>query len=702
MAHKVADELLREILAPPLLVPDALFCNTDNVSPFSRVDRSASDVLLVCKRWMRVATPCLYETVVIRSTAQAHALSAALTRNPQFGAYVRRFRIENTYATYLSTKIIATMPKIRVLLFNIGIMHADNLTDLHALIASPQIEHLLLVDYRDGASNGKRSKLLSKITGAVATWKTLKRITTTDAIWDELGHMFWDALAACRTSHTIEITCGQLPFHDSYQRVLANPSLKQLDFVSRRSGALSRYQIKKWLDATSHGSCHILYKQPSSTISLSPHAEAKKSVVSDTASAVILSSNPFWTPLASASTAERINIWAHILAFTVRKQVQVSLWSNDQSTGWIDSRRVDVSVARTTLLLSKELSIATVRAVSEHLVPSSGSSLQTLSTLMKRDPALRRVPRTLTMFYGFKVLPTDGQGLMSFLELLQQLESAAFSGAWIGQLDSADWLTAIGPSVGRSLLRLNVNLWQSSVGSNRRGPAFQAMGEVAKGVVLDPVAIFGELEALQELSWSCDPLHFSVEPRLKDFKGLARLKKLEVNRGHQSFFMFLSNIPLPALEEVDLTQFKNNPKRAFKFLQKHGGAIRTFSLTGAITQEDIDTLPQVEELRLAHDNTAHLLNRLRCLSVKKIVLNWQIWNAKQLSKYTSAFARLVTCTTSFPNLREIWVTAGLLWPTNEREEKKNFWVPHSRSLATVNITLKDDSGRPWRQRLKME
>ncbi|KAH7101988.1 hypothetical protein BKA62DRAFT_829808 [Auriculariales sp. MPI-PUGE-AT-0066] len=682
--HKLADELLKEILAPPLLVPDALFCNTDDVSPFSRVDRSASDVLLVCKRWMRVATPCLYETIVIRSTAQAHALSAALTRNPQFGAYVRRFRIENTYAMYLSTKIIATMPNIRVLLITIGIMHADKLTDLHALIARPQIEHLLLA--------------------AVATWKTLKHVTTSDAIWGELGHKFWDALAACRTLRTIEITCSYLPLQIPYQRVFANPSLKQLNFVSRRSCALPGYQIEGWLNATSDVSCQVLFKQPSSTVSLSPHAESKvpNSLKADTASAAIVSPNPFWTPLASASIDERVDIWAHILAFAVQNQKGFYLRRYNQCASWIDYERVDVGVARTTLLLSKELSIATIRAVSEHLSPSTGSSLQTMSTLMKRDPALRRVPRTLRMSYGLKVLPTDGKNLISFLELLQQLESAVFTGAWIGQLDSADWLTAIGPSVGHTLLRLDVDACYSSVQWNRFGPAASRVaGKVANGVMLDPVAIFGELEALQELSWSCELLQFSVPHSLEDFKGLARLKKLKVGLGHHSFFTFLSTVPLPALEEVDLIQFKNYPKRAFKFLQKHGAAIRTFTLAGATTQEDMDTLTQVEELRLFKDDTVRLLDCVRCPSVKKIVLGWHTSSAKKLSRFTSAFALLVTHPTSFPNLREIWVNTGLVWPTNEREEKKNFWVPHSQSLATVNITLRDGSGRAWRQRLKM-
>ncbi|KAH7050361.1 hypothetical protein BKA62DRAFT_459626 [Auriculariales sp. MPI-PUGE-AT-0066] len=97
MAHKLADELLKDILSPPLLVPDDMFANRDTVSPFSKVDRSAADVLLVCKRWMCVGTPALYHTVVLRSMAQAKALASALRRCPDFGTYIRRLRVEGSY-----------------------------------------------------------------------------------------------------------------------------------------------------------------------------------------------------------------------------------------------------------------------------------------------------------------------------------------------------------------------------------------------------------------------------------------------------------------------------------------------------------------------------------------------------------------------------------------------------------------------------
>lgn len=173
MAHNLADEMLQSILAPPLRVPDAMFQDVGLVSPFSKVEQSASDVLLVCKRWMRVATPTLYHTVVIRSNAQAAALNAALTRNPDFGRHVRRFRLERPYPEYLNKTVTNTMPNIVDLCLPIGVLAADRPSDVYELLSISQPQHLLLVNYRPNHSNATFNKLVSKICAAIQSWTGL-------------------------------------------------------------------------------------------------------------------------------------------------------------------------------------------------------------------------------------------------------------------------------------------------------------------------------------------------------------------------------------------------------------------------------------------------------------------------------------------------------------------------------------------------
>jgi hypothetical protein len=65
MAESLPDEPPSEILSPVLQVPDHMFSQISVVSPFGNpASIPASPVLLVCKAWLRVATPLLYNIVV--------------------------------------------------------------------------------------------------------------------------------------------------------------------------------------------------------------------------------------------------------------------------------------------------------------------------------------------------------------------------------------------------------------------------------------------------------------------------------------------------------------------------------------------------------------------------------------------------------------------------------------------------------------
>ncbi|KAJ7699467.1 hypothetical protein B0H14DRAFT_3653002 [Mycena olivaceomarginata] len=83
--HSLPDEIISEILSPALKVSDEVFSDTSRVSPFSKYSESTSAYLLVCKSWLRVATPLLYNVVILRSKAQAKALSLSLAGNKVLG-----------------------------------------------------------------------------------------------------------------------------------------------------------------------------------------------------------------------------------------------------------------------------------------------------------------------------------------------------------------------------------------------------------------------------------------------------------------------------------------------------------------------------------------------------------------------------------------------------------------------------------------
>ena len=137
MADKLADELLRDILAPLLAVPDASFDSTEVKSPFSRLSESTSTFLVVCKRWMRIATPLLYQTVILRSTAQAQVLAAVLKNNKGFGDFIRKLRVEGAFGVSVG-KIIQAAPNITDFCMTLKLFSDDRVTSMCK--AMPQMD----------------------------------------------------------------------------------------------------------------------------------------------------------------------------------------------------------------------------------------------------------------------------------------------------------------------------------------------------------------------------------------------------------------------------------------------------------------------------------------------------------------------------------------------------------------------------------
>ncbi|KAJ7605948.1 hypothetical protein DFH06DRAFT_1348367 [Mycena polygramma] len=94
MSVHLPDEIISEILSPALKVSEEMFSDTSSTSPFASPSVSSSAALIVCKAWLRVATPLLYHVAVVRSKAQARALQRSLRGNPDLGRFVKMLRVE--------------------------------------------------------------------------------------------------------------------------------------------------------------------------------------------------------------------------------------------------------------------------------------------------------------------------------------------------------------------------------------------------------------------------------------------------------------------------------------------------------------------------------------------------------------------------------------------------------------------------------
>ncbi|KAH6915558.1 hypothetical protein BKA70DRAFT_1178764 [Coprinopsis sp. MPI-PUGE-AT-0042] len=88
------DEIINEILSSTLDLPDETFASTAQISPFSHYKLTTSTILPVCKAWLCIATPLLYHTMVLRSTAQEQALARTLEEDAHLGRFTRKFHLE--------------------------------------------------------------------------------------------------------------------------------------------------------------------------------------------------------------------------------------------------------------------------------------------------------------------------------------------------------------------------------------------------------------------------------------------------------------------------------------------------------------------------------------------------------------------------------------------------------------------------------
>ncbi|TDL29982.1 hypothetical protein BD410DRAFT_48915 [Rickenella mellea] len=181
MAQNLPDEVLKEILSLSTHIPDEEFSFNDDPNPFGQNPRHFSLLLLVCKRWLRVATPLLYGVVVIRSTAQAQSLADAVQANKSFGSFIKKMRLEGGFGQSPRT-FLSLAPNISDLFITLDIWTNDSVSGLCS--ALQQIEPCrLIISQRHSIKNAKARKLRDALYAAVAHWKHLDTVEYYNELW---------------------------------------------------------------------------------------------------------------------------------------------------------------------------------------------------------------------------------------------------------------------------------------------------------------------------------------------------------------------------------------------------------------------------------------------------------------------------------------------------------------------------------------
>jgi hypothetical protein len=148
-----------------------------------RVVASPVPLLLVCKKWLRVATPLLYEAVVIRTHTQLHALALALcaTDSPAYlGAFVRRLRFEACVAPFLD-RVVRRTPNVHTLLIGLDVNTENGFhtfpypsAGVREALKSLRVKRLMLKREKY-AKNGRVAEMIWLLEGAIKRWNSLVR-----------------------------------------------------------------------------------------------------------------------------------------------------------------------------------------------------------------------------------------------------------------------------------------------------------------------------------------------------------------------------------------------------------------------------------------------------------------------------------------------------------------------------------------------
>ncbi|KAK7008067.1 F-box domain-containing protein [Favolaschia claudopus] len=230
-APHMPDEIVSEVLTPLLKLPDEVFSDT-SVKPLLAPGYSSSAYLQVCKAWFRVATPLLYNVVILRTTSQANALADVLESHKEIGQFVKKLRIEGGFGNAMKS-ILSSTTGITDLYLTIGIYGGDNVQGLCAGLSLVNPRRVILVDEMAKPRKNKATALLEQtLDHQIPKWDKLKtfHFPYTDVNHNSILKKRGAAIALALTkSPTLEILVMNMGFSflPYLRKLIDMPSFKR-------------------------------------------------------------------------------------------------------------------------------------------------------------------------------------------------------------------------------------------------------------------------------------------------------------------------------------------------------------------------------------------------------------------------------------------------------------------------------------------
>ncbi|KAJ7107212.1 hypothetical protein C8R43DRAFT_1243705 [Mycena crocata] len=684
--HALPDEIISEILSPALKVSDDVFSDTSDVSPFADYSESTSAYLLVCKSWLRVATPLLYNVVILRSKAQAKALSQALSKSGALGQFIRKLRVEGGYGPAMHA-ILENSPKISDLFMTMEIFSSDNTLGLCKGLPLINPTRLILSDSQYKRLDNKMiSQLVDALVGSIPKWDRLRIFDCPYNEWGE-GHRIHKILHALKKSKRLQTFI--LPMSGQGVRIVYS-ALKECPLQAIQiKQPVDEYRLKLLRldqDPKLKALVVVMDKQ-NPKLKTGPHSAILPVLRPPD---IAPSLNPSFIPMREASKEVQEMIWTRVLYFAMSVP---ELMQNP--------RRKDVHSKLPLLLVSQNWQRLSLPHYYAHLRLNNPSSIVKFLAVLQKHPSVGSQVRVIC---GEMTSDWEADNLSlnpSVLTLLSQTTGLVKFCGW--EFRDIDRFTMIFAS------EAPISWRAFEIMAEHSGSTLQEFSKPIDDHEHASIAAFDDLTALRSLDWKCS-ICFDFHARDPHQNAMPNLESLCV-RSLDNGGTFLDALSLMKLESLKSLNLVHVSTDCTRFLRAHGSKLTQLDLSCGIIkmlQASVFALcPNLTCLLIFfHQNMYESLNASyftspQPCSLAKITISMTYWSrTKELqSKWETFFTTLKP--TGFPNLREIQVTV-CEWPTTEREIAKSHWVKWAEIQLKHKISLTDKKGKKWRPRLKVK
>ncbi|KAJ7624921.1 hypothetical protein FB45DRAFT_1061065 [Roridomyces roridus] len=648
------------------------FCDTSETSPFSSYTPSTSAYLLVCKDWLRVATPLLYNVVVLRSKSQATALEAALKSNPELGPFIKKLRLEGGYGAAMHI-ILKSAPNITDLFLTLSIWSPDSTTGLCKGLPFIDPHRVILFDpcNRNPPKNKHEEAARKTFLSCIRSWKNLRIFgypygdnAGFNTTFQQNASALSLALADSQV-HTVLLSSQCYNFSPFISKLCTIPSLKVLEF--------QRPLDSKWAGRT----LTAINNDPQ----LKKVAKYTRSGPKDTPVEPDISPslNPRFVPMESAPQETRDVVWKRILFF--------AMYVEELRSPEFSRRPTDTHPSRLPILsVSKYFNRIGLPYLWESLQLTHSSAAGIRARLEQRPDLASFILRVYTHveYIDAHYDRNASDATLSICRHANHLQTFAPHAKHRYLSVPREFFSLLGQTAGHSLRELFITLRSSASSfSTALLEPFTALR------VLDlHIYAYGSVQMASTRSDVLDQVH-----------------TLHIDADLLEFF---ASINLASLHTVELPFYVRHSNLLTDFMAKHGPKLRHLTLDTKLCRPDhfdLSSCPNLVELEILDhkwdltqlfSSTPH--QSLTKIFAKAVPDETSILDDRKLRSKTKA-PGLDSAT--FPALREIQISAkGLVWPVTEREISKSKLVPVAEALLQKNIKLTNSEGKPWVPRLK--